>query len=366
MPPPLPPDPPLDLTYLYRSVDLATQALARLDGMAGLLPDIQVFLYFYVRKEALLSSQIEGTQSSLSDLLLFENDELPSVPLDDVQEVSNYVAALNHGLEETKGGLPLCLRLIKQVHHILLSTGRGSDKAPGEFRRTQNWIGGSSPRNATFVPPPPDYVDDLMSNLERFIHDEDMQLPILVRAALTHVQFETIHPFLDGNGRVGRLIITLMLCEKEALSAPLLYLSLYFKTYRQEYYERLMRVRTHGEWERWIDFFLQGVADTAQQATTAATEILTLFDRDRRQIESLGRAAVSALRVHEYLQKRMVLSVPMAQKQLDLSAPTIRKSLAHLERLGVARESTGKGRGRVYVYHDYLEILKQGTEPIER
>jgi Fic family protein len=366
VPPPLSPGPPLDFARHFNSIDQATQALARLDGLSRLLPDTALFLSMYVRKEALLSSQIEGTQSSLSDLLLFESHETPGVPLDDVQEVSNYVAALTYGLDQIREGTPICSRLIRKTHEVLLSKGRGSNKGPGEFRKTQNWLGGSSPNNATYVPPPPDRVEDLMRNLMEFVHDDVVQLPILVRAALAHIQFETIHPFLDGNGRVGRLLITLMLCESGALTEPLLYLSLYLKKFRTEYYERLMRVRTHGEWDEWIDFFLQGVTDTAQQATQAASEILALFGHDRQKIETLGRAASSVLRVHDYLTRKMILIVPAAKQDLGLSEPTIRKSLRHLEDLEVVRESTGRERGKIYVYGDYLQILKQGTEPIER
>ncbi len=366
VPAPLPPAPALDLSPLYGLIDEATQAVARLDGIAHVLPDTDLFLYLYIRKEAVLSSQIEGTQSSLSDLLLFESEEAPSAPLDDVKEVSNYVAALNHGLDLLQGGLPTCSRMIRETHEILLASGRGAEKAPCEFRRTQNWLGGSSPSNATFVPPPPEFVEDLMGDLESFIHEQDVQLPLLVRTALVHVQFETIHPFLDGNGRVGRLLIALMLCEARALSLPLLYLSLYFKTNRSAYYERLMRVRTHGEWLAWLDFFLQGVAETADLAIKAAKEITALFEQDRMSLEGLGRATSSALRVHDYMKRKAILNVPRAQKDLALSAPTIRKSLAHLEKLGIAKEVSGKRRDRVYSYERYLEILIQGTEPLDR
>lgn len=364
VPAPLPPDPPLDLGPLYGIIDRATGAVARLDGAARMVPETAILLYSYIRKEALLSSQIEGTQSSLSDLLLFESDELPGVPLADVQEVSNYVAALAHGLDLLREGLPICSRLLKEVHGVLLSKDRGSDKRPGEFRRTQNWIGGSAPGNATFVPPPPDLVEDLIADLERFIHDDAVQLPLLVRVALVHEQFETIHPFLDGNGRLGRLLITLMLCEKRALETPLLYLSLFFKTHRRAYYERLMRVRTHGEWRQWLDFFLEGVSETAERATEATEEILAVFARDRRRIRSLGRAAPSAQRVHDYLQRNMVLVVPIAEPELELSGPTIRKSLRHLSDLKVVREISGRERGRIYVYQDYMAILEQGTAPL--
>ena len=255
LPPPLPPDPPVDLTGLYPHLDRANQALGRLDGLTTLLPDTRLFLYLYVRKEALLSSQIEGTKSSFSDLLLFENEAVPSVPIDDVEEVSNYVAAMQHGLRRIKGGFPLSLRLIREIHAILLRGGRGANKTPGEFRRSQNWIGGNRPGNAAFVPPSPELMMECLDRFEHFLHDEKHQLPVLVAAGLIHVQFETIHPFLDGNGRLGRLLITLLLCAKGVLREPLLYLSLYFKTHRQRYYYLLQRVRTEGVWEEWIEFF---------------------------------------------------------------------------------------------------------------
>ena len=258
VPPPLPPVPPVDLARFQILLEQANQAIGRLDGLASLLPDLSLLLYTYVRKEAVLSSQIEGTQSSLSDLLLYENDEAPGAPIEDVQEVSNYVAAMNHGLERMRSGFPLSLRLIREIHEVLLSKGRGSGKQPGEFRRSQNWIGGSRPGNAVFVPPPPELLNDCLNQFELFLHDEQTGLPLLIRAGLIHVQFETIHPFLDGNGRLGRLLITFLLCAK-ALREPILYLSLYFKTNRAAYYELLDRVRTKGDWEAWLDFFLVGV-----------------------------------------------------------------------------------------------------------
>ncbi len=267
VPRPLPPDPPLalgpeDIDRLER----ANRALGRLDALAQLLPDPDLFLYFYVRKEAVLSSQIEGTQSSLSDLLLFETDSAPGVPLDDVQEVSRYVAAMNHGIERLRGDFPLSLRLVREIHEKLLAKGRGAGKEPGQFRRSQNWIGGSRPGNAFYVPPPPEMVVECLGRLEKFIHDDPVKTPTLLKAALVHVQFETIHPFLDGNGRLGRLLITLILCNEGALRQPLLYLSLYFKQHRERYYELLQRVRTTGDWESWIRFFLEGVEQTAGQA----------------------------------------------------------------------------------------------------
>lgn len=364
IPPPLPPTPPLQLNEgHYDLMERANRALGRLDGVTALLPDTSLFLYFYVRKEALLSSQIEGTQSSFSDLLLFESKETPGVPIEDVQEVSNYVAAMNHGLKRIRGGFPLSLRLIREIHAILLSKGRGADKAPGEFRRTQNWVGGTRPGNAQFVPPPPDQVMAAMGDLEKFLHGEPVRMPLLIKAALAHVQFETVHPFLDGNGRLGRLLITFLLCSEGALSEPILYLSLYFKTHRQAYYDLLQRVRTEGVWEKWLDFFLTGVLETAEQATSAAKQILKLFEKDRGRIETLGRPAGSALRVHQYLQGKPITSVAMAAKALRVTEPTVRTSLAHLEKLRIVREMTGRQRNRLFVYDKYLDILDEGTEP---
>lgn len=364
VPLPLPPEPPIDMGTLYGVLDRATQAIGRLDGLTRVLPDTDMFLYFYVRKEAVLSSQIEGTQSSLSDLLLHESDELPSVPLDDVREVSNYVAAMTYGLQRLKEGMPLSLRLIREIHGVLMRGGRGADKQPGEFRRNQNWIGGTRPGNAVFVPPPPDNMMQCLHDLETYFHDDNVRLPLLVRVALAHVQFESIHPFLDGNGRLGRLLITFMLCDGGLLREPILYLSLYLKTHRAAYYELLQQVRERGAWESWLDFFLNGVAETATQAADAATRILDLFETDRDRIGGLGRAASSALRVHDYLQTHPFLFVPRAANDLGVSAPTVAKSVAHLEKLGIVREATGRRRDRLYTYPAYMEILKEGTEPI--
>lgn len=366
IPPRLPPNPPVELAELYQHLDRANQALGRLDGLTTLLPDTKFFLYLYVRKEALLSSQIEGTQSSFSDLLLFENDAEPSVPIDDVEEVSNHVAAMQHGLRRIAGGFPLSLRLIREIHAILLRGGRGANRTPGEFRRSQNWVGGTRPGNAAFVPPPPERLMECLDSLERFFHDAEHKLPILVEAGLVHVQFETIHPFLDGNGRLGRLLITLFLCSKGALREPLLYLSLYFKTNRDRYYELLQRVRTHGAWEEWLAFFLEGTEITARSAAEAAKQILTLFAKDRDRIQTIGRAASSALRVHEYLQKKPLVGIAVVAEELKLSIPTVTVALDHLVRLGITKEVTGKRRARVFGYSRYLKILSEGTEPLKR
>ncbi|MGY2986227.1 cell filamentation protein Fic [Bradyrhizobium brasilense] len=363
MPPPLPPVPPIDLVKIVELLDRATAALGRLDGVTTVLPAPPLFIYMYVQKEAVLSSQIEGTQSSLSDLLLFEADELPHAPIDDVEEVSSYVAALNHGLRRLRtDNFPLSLRLIREIHGVLLRNGRGSTKQPGEFRQSQNWIGGTRPGNATFVPPPPHLVMQCLDELERFLHAEHQGIPLLIKAALAHVQFETIHPFLDGNGRLGRLLITFLLCEAGALKEPVLYLSLYFKTHRKRYYELLQRVRETGDWESWISFFLEGVIETATQATETARQLLELFEKDRRAISALGRPAASTLRVHQLLQKRPLLSVPATTKELGLSKPTVAKAMEHLEKLGIVREITAKQRRRIYAYVRYLDILNQGTE----
>ena len=366
IPPTLPPDPPLELAGLYQHLDRANQALGRLDGLTTLLPDTKFLLYLYNRKEALLSSQIEGTQSSFSDLLLFENGAEPAVPIDDVEEVSNYVAAMQHGLRRIAGGFPLSLRLIREIHAILLRGGRGASRTPGEFRSSQNWVGGTRPGNAAFVPPPPERLMECLDGFERCLHDEKHKLPVLVEAGLIHVQFETIHPFLDGNGRLGRLLITLLLCSKGALREPLLYLSLYFKTNRERYYDLLQRVRTHGAWEEWLAFFLEGTDITARSAADSAKQILTLFAKDRDRIQTIGRAASSALRVHEYMQKKPLVGIGAVADDLKLSIPTVTVALDHLVRLGVVKEVTGKRRARVFGYSRYLKILSEGTEPIQQ
>lgn len=363
VPHPLPPDPPLFLDGATQQLlDRANQALGRLDGMTLLLPDPDTLLYTYVRKEAVLSSQIEGTQSSLSDLLLFENDATPGVPMEDVTETSNYLAAMQHGLEAIEQQrLPLSSRLLREIHTILLHEARGGDKARGEFRRVQNWLGGTRPQNARFVPPPANVVADAMSALERFLHDDPSPQPLLVKAALAHAQFETIHPFLDGNGRVGRLLITLLLCAEKVLSRPLLYLSLYFKRHRDVYYERLQRVRTHGEWEPWVTFFLEGVIEVAQETTETTHSVVRMVERDRQTVARLGRAAGTASQLYELAVKRVVLTPKGATAATTLSGPPIYAALRRLEDAGILREITGRQRGRVYVYSEYLGLLNAGT-----
>jgi Fic family protein len=358
----LPPNPPLnvDLDLLEKT----NRAVGRLDSLSILLPDPSLFLYFYVRKEAVLSSQIEGTQSSLSDLLLHEYHEAPGAPIGDVEEVSQYVAALNHGLKRLRGGFPLSLRLIREIHGVLLSKGRGSSKAPGEFRRSQNWVGGTRPGNARFVPPPPEEVMNCMGEMEKYLHDLPGRTSVLLKAALSHVQFETIHPFLDGNGRLGRLLITFLLCVEGALSEPLLYLSLYFKEHRDTYYDLLQRVRSEGDWEAWVTFFLEGVMETADQAVNTAQRIMRLFTDDRARIEGMGQAAGNVSRIHSYLQKKPVLEIPKASTEIGISQPTVTSALKRLEGIGIVREITGKARDRIYVYKEYLDILGEGTQPL--
>jgi Fic family protein len=364
VPNPLPPEPPLDLGgNRHRLLEQAVLACGRLDGVSTLLPDPDLFLYVYVRREAVLSSQIEGTQSSLSDLLLFEIDEAPGVPFDDVVEVSNYVAALEHGMALLRGGLPVSSRLLREVHGKLLARGRGADKLPGEFRRSQNWIGGTRPGNALFVPPPPAAVPDAMGALERFIH-RDEPLPTLITAALAHVQFETIHPFLDGNGRVGRLMIALLLHEERVLRQPLLYLSLYFKQHRDEYYRHLNSVRDDGDWETWLDFFLEGVASTASAAVDTAHRLLVLFRRDEQRLIAQGRRAASALRVYIALRSRPVATIQDLGNRAGVSFPTAAKAVEMLVAEGVARELTGQRRNRVFAYDEYLKVLNEGAEPL--
>jgi cell filamentation protein, protein adenylyltransferase len=364
IPPPLPPMPEVQLGGLHQWLDRANQGLGRLNGMTKLLPDVRFLLYLYVRKEALVSSQIEGTQSSFTDLLLFENEAVPRVPVEDVEEVSNYVAALQHGLRRLTGGFPLSLRLIREVHAILLRGERGANKMPGEFRRSQNWIGGTRPGNAAFVPPPPERLMECLGRFEQFLHDEKHKLPVLVEAGLVHVQFESIHPFLDGNGRVGRLLITLLLCAKGALTEPLLYPSLYLKTHRSQYYDLLQRVRTEGAWEDWLGFFLEGVASTAQEAADTAEHTLKLFGKDRRKIEKLGRAAESALRVQELMQTNPFVRIRTAALALKLTVPTVTSALNHLVRLGIVKEVSGKQRDRLFAYARYLNMVSEGTEPL--
>lgn len=359
IPPPLPPEPPIELAPLAERLSTADRAVGRLDGITLLLPDHALFLYMYVRKEAVLSSQIEGTQSTLSDLLRFETDAAAGKPIDDIREVSNYVDAMTYGLDRLKS-LPLSLRLIREMHQRLMQGGRGETQGPGEFRRSQNWIGGTRPGNAVHVPPPIDELTGCLDAFETFIHAPAPQLPPLLKAGLLHVQFESIHPFLDGNGRLGRLLITLFLCSQEVLHQPLLYLSLYFKRHRETYYRLLQEVRERGNWETWLEFFLDGVTETAQGAFTTATRIVDLFARDRDRIAGAGRAG-ALLRVYDCLQKSPFLTAARAVELAGLSMPTVNAAFQALQRLGIVDEITGQGRGRVWRYKAYVELLNEGA-----
>ncbi len=365
MPHALPPSPPLEISPSLRQLmDDAMLNLGRLDSVSALLPDTHLFLYMYVRKEAVLSSQIEGTQSSLSDLLLFEADEMPGVPMDDVVEVSSYVAAMQHGLARLSAGFPLSNRLIREMHEVLLSKGRGADKDPGNFRRSQNWLGGTRPGNAKFIPAPPGEVPSLMGSLELFLHDDRERTPTLLKAALSHVQFETIHPFLDGNGRIGRLLITLLLCEEKILSQPLLYLSLYLKRNRARYYELLNRVRVQGDWEAWLEFFMEGIIESARGAVQAAQRLSQIAAADRDHIRGTGRGALTLLEVQRCLQEHPVTTVTQMAKRASVTFATATRALATLEEMGIARETTGRKRNRVFSYERYLRVLSEGTEPL--
>lgn len=359
----LPPKPPIEWDSVLREkFDNALLALGRLDSVSILLPDTSLFLYMYIRKEAVLSSMIEGTQSSLSDLLLFELGEEPGVPIDDVQEVSNYVAALKHGIKKLDDGFPISLRLMREIHDVLLRKGRGSSKAPGEFRKSQNWIGGTRPGNARFVPPPPEKMLECMNDLELFLHDKPESTSALLKSALAHVQFETIHPFLDGNGRLGRLLITLLLYEQKVLHDPILYLSLYFKTHRHYYYELLNKVRIDGDWEAWLDFFAEAVIETSAQAVTTAKDLLKLVNTDKDKIASLGRVAESALKVHHALFEKPIVTSNWLVEKTGLTAATVNKCLEQLSKVKILKELTKQKRNRVFCYSKYINILNAGTE----
>lgn len=354
----LPPLPPIDWnSALRRRFDDALVALGRLDAVSTLLPNAALVLYSFVRKEAVLSSQIEGTQSSLADLLLYEIDEQPGVPVEDAQEVSRYVAALEHGLARLRGGFPLSLRLIGEMHAVLLDHPQGRGKTPVEFRRSQVWIGGTRPGNAVFVPPPADAVADCLADLERFLNDVPESTPPLIKAALAHVQFETIHPFLDGNGRIGRLLIVLQLVHDGLLREPLLYPSLFFKKHRALYYELLNAVRLQGDWERWLDYFADGVEQSATQAVATAKQLLVLVDRDRDCIATLGRSATSALAVLQALQRQPVTSAAALVKATGLALATINRMLVQLVDAGIVSEVTQRQRDRIFSYRAYVDAL---------
>lgn len=358
IPHPLPPQPPLNVDVFVTPLSQAYTALGRLEGMNELLPSIDLFIYMYIRKEAVLSSRIEGTQSTLSDLLLFENKQIPRVPVDDVVQVSNYVSAMTYGLEWVNRGDPITVRLIRDLHTVLLDGTRGSSLYDGQFRPVQNWIGGARPELAEYVPPPPEEVPQLMAELERFLNHQTAPLPSLIIAALGHAQFEMIHPFLDGNGRIGRLLITLLLCNDGVLSKPSLYLSLYFKQHRREYCEMFNYVRQTGDWERWIQFFLRGVCLAADSATRLAERVCVLLKKDREAIAQLGRIRGSVEQVFDAFLRKPMLAVVTVVQDTGLTFPTVQKAIDTLQDMGIVTEISGKLRDRVYVYQQYLHLLE--------
>lgn len=356
----LPPDPPVALAGdLLAQLSQADVSLGRLDGVMKVIPDPDFFIGMYVRREAVLSSQIEGTQSTLEDLLEVELEPDTRGRHGDVADIVNYVAAMNHGLARL-GALPLSLRLIREIHAELLRDGRGSRATPGEFRKTQNWIGpkGTPLAQATFVPPPAQAMAEALDNFEKYLHSEQKS-PLLLRAGLAHAQFETIHPFLDGNGRVGRLLITFLLVHEGALRAPLLYLSHYLKLHRAEYYDRLMAVRLRGDWEGWLDFFLRGVAETAEQATDTAERIFELRERSRSLV--MDDAGPNGLRLLSMLFKRPLVNVNAIRRELGVSFPTANRLVARFEELELLREVTGQRRSRLFRYEPYLRLFDEPT-----
>jgi Fic family protein len=365
VPTPLPPVPPIRWSPgLRRRLDDALVALGRLDAVSAMLPNAELVLHSFVRKEAVLSSQIEGTQSSLADLLLFEIDAQPGVPLDDAREVSRCVAAMAHGLERLRGGFPLSLRLLREMHGVLMDHPRGAGKAPGEFRRSQVWLGGTRPGNAAFVPPPADRLAECLDAFERFLHDEPEPTSPLLRAALAHVQFETIHPFLDGNGRIGRLLIVLQLVADGLLREPLLHPSLFFKAHRPLYYELLNEVRLRGDWERWLEFFAEAVATSATQAVRTAQGLLAQVTGDRERIASLGRMAPSAWALLDALQRQPVTMVAALVAATGLTPATVNKVLTRLQALGMIEEISERQRGRVFSYQAYVRLLNAELDPL--
>lgn len=362
VPPPLPPNPPIDVLGLLDRLSLAERAQGQLDGITTLLPRQELFLYIYVRKEAGLSSQIEGTQLRLCEHLRFETEAQAGQPIDNIREVSNYGDAMMYGLERLEA-LPMSLRLVREMHARLLPSGRGETKDPGEIRRSQNWIGGTRPGNALFVPPPTVELDACLDAFERFMHEEDSRLLTEIKVEVLHVKFETIHLFLHGNRRIGRLLVSLYLCLNGVLRKPLLYLSLYLKTHRADCYRLLQEVREHGAWEAWLDFFLTGVAETANQAFDAATRIVDLFKSDRERITGASERPGCALRIHDLFQQNPYLTANQLVERTRLSVPTVNTALADLVRLCIAQKVTGRRRGRVFGLRRYLAILSEGTEP---
>jgi Fic family protein len=368
IPHPLPPaKPPVVLTNaLTQRLRVAEQALVRLELAGEMVPSLDWFIYAFVRKEAVLSSQIEGTQATLVDLLTFEAQQGGAdcaPPSADVEEVCNYLDALTFARGELARprGLPLSMRLLNKTHERLMRGVRGADNHPGELRRSQNWIGGSRPGNAAYVPPPPHALGDVLGAFEKYMHGDDA-LPPLVRAGLLHVQFETIHPYLDGNGRIGRLLVTLLLSHWNLLTKPLLYLSLYFKRHRADYYARLTAVRTTGDWEGWLDFFLDGVATIAEEAVASARELFALVAADRARVLANEGMSIAALRLFELLPRHPVVTVASVMKLVETTKPTAGRAVALLVTADVLVETTGRRRDRSFVYRGYLDRLRVGTE----
>jgi len=360
IPGPLPPVPEIVMSEIAEWLEKANLAIGELNGITSTVPDPSVLNYLYVRKEAVLSSQIEGTQSTLDDLLLYESNAA-GLPVDDVAEVSSYVAALNHGIKRVNGGFPLSVRLIREVHKILLANSRGQQKTPGEIRRSQNWIGGTRPGNARFVPPPPDKVSDLLSDLEKFMHSEN-KIPVLVKAALIHQQFETIHPFLDGNGRTGRLLITLFLCVQGFLCSPFLYLSLFFKQHRNLYYEKLSEPRNTGNWESWINFFLEGATVTAMDAKKTLLAIQYLFSEDDKKVTELGRSRVSASAVFTIFKQKPLLTISELMQRTGFTKPTVIAAVNRLINIKIIENISEKKWGQIYAYSGYTRLLTAATD----
>ena len=358
----LPPVPAIEWTDALRAqFDKAHAAIGKLEGMSGFLP-VNMLLYSYVRKEAVLSSMIEGTQSSLSDLLIHEISPLQGVPLDDVMEVSNYVAAVDYGLKRLKEGFPISVRLLKELHKILLSGNRGRTKHPGEIRTSQNWIGGTRPGNAAFVPPPPHLLPEGLSDLEKFIHDEKPEISTILKAGLVHLQFETLHPFLDGNGRVGRLLIILLFMSEGLISEPLLYISLFFKKHRQRYYELLNHVRNEGDWESWLTFFAEAIEISATSAAGSAKRLLDCSTSDAAIIDKQGRSRINLTKVHEHFQQRPISNSRALKEATELAPATIQAALKKLCELNILSEITEKKRDRTYAYKAYIDILSEGND----
>ena len=361
VPAPLPPFPPLELSgKLQTRLDEALISLGRLDAIATLLPDAHLFLYSYVRKEAVMSSQIEGTQSSLSDLMLFEMEGQPGVPIDDVQEVSCYVKAMTLGVDRIREGHPISFRMLTEVHQALMTSGRGAQRGPGEFRRNQVWIGGHRADEAIFVPPPANELAECWAELERFINDVPEPTAALIKAALAHVQFETIHPFMDGNGRLGRMLIPLILVDAGVLKEPLLYLSVFFKQHREVYYRLLQQVRTTGDWEAWLLFFADAVAAMASEAVATAQALTQMLVADKASLAGLGRLSGSARHVLDALFARPISHIGALTAATGLTAATVGKVLDAMEgTLGMVRELTGQKRNRMYAYRAYIDILNK-------